>query len=250
MRIAFITIFVVSMISGTHPAAPVDAPQNSIVDAGFFEKLEQMIPVLTVKLSHDAFVVDAAVWDEEQHELIVNARTTNQKGTLITLTGIPSSTMVDAFQISSDYSVRYRVPLAEGQAVPCQVVIRSAFSAETIDVANAPSGCRTLFQVSGNLAVSTTSAMANGWVTVTVDDMVFAAIADDTGAYDLQVYSDSSDAQVSITAAGKIDNQESVVHVYSGSMNELLSAQNLSAFTWAVEIYGRRHFRLMMAAND
>ena len=247
MRIAFIAILMTCTITGTHPAAPVNLSQGNIVDAGFFEKLDQMIPALSAKFSHDAFVVDTVIWDEALQELAVDARTTNQKGTLITLTGIPSSTMVDAFQISSDYSVNYRVPLTEGQAVPCQVVIRSAFATQTIDVENAPSGCQTMFQVSGTLAVSTTSAMANGWVTVTVDDMVFATIADDSGAYELDVYSESSDAQVSITAAGKVDNQESVVHVYDGSMNELLDPQNLSAFTWAVEIYGRRHFRLIFA---
>lgn len=250
MRIAFIAILAGCMISGTDPSAPVRTEQGSLVDAGFFDKLEQMIPTLSARMSHDTFVVDAATWDSEQQELRVSARTTNEKGTLITVMGLPASTMVDAFQISADHSVEYRLPLANNQAVPCKVVVRSAFATATVEVANAPAACQSQFQVSGNLAVSSTSAMANGWVTVTVDDVVFTTIADDNGAYDLDVYGDSSDAYVTITAEGKVDNQEAVVHVYAGRMHELLIAQNFSAYTWAVEIYGRRHFRLVMAAND
>jgi hypothetical protein len=253
MRIAFIAILVACMISGTNPAAPVVAEQDSFADASFFETLDRMVPALSAKLSHDAFVVDTAVWDDVQRQLIVSARTTNEKGTLITLMGIPASTMVDSFRISTDHSVEYRLPLDEGQAVPCQVVIRSAFASETVYVAHAPSACQSLYQVSGMLALSSTSAMARGWVTVTVDEIVFATIANDQGAYDLEVYSQSGDAYVTITAEGKINNKESVVHVYAGNLDDLLladRADSLSTFTWAVEIYGRRHFRLMMAAAE
>jgi len=64
--------------------------------------------------------------------------------------------------------------------------------------------------------------MVNGWVTVTVDGVVFTTIADKYGDYSLEVYSDSSD--------------------------NLLKADNLSASAWAAELFGRKHSRLMLAA--
>ena len=89
--------------------------------------------------------------------------------------------------------------------------------------------------------------MVNGWVTV--DDVVFATIADKHGDFTLEVYSDANDALITIEAEGIVDDKESVVHIYSGSIDNLLSADNLSASGWAVEIYGRRHSRFMLAAT-
>ena len=172
----------------------------------------------------------------------------HEKGTLLTITGLPESTMLDIFRISADHSVEYRLPLAKDDAPPCQVLVESAFAAETIEVANAPSACQSLLQISGTVAISPTMPMVNGWVTATVDDIVFATIADEYGDFSLEIYSDSSEALITITAEGVVNDEDSVVHIYSGSIDGLLSAENLSASAWAAEIFGRKHLRLMMAA--
>ncbi len=249
MRNALLAAFLICIFSGTNPFAPVLTDKDShFADGRFFETLENMIPVRYVEPKQDSFFVEAAIWSDVDRSLVVKARTDHEKGTLLTLMGLPASTMLDAFRISANHSVEYLLPLAEGQAVPCRVVVKSAFEAETVNVMNAPSACQSMLEVSGIATVGPALPMVNAWVTVTVDDVVFTTIADENGAYDLEVYSDSRDAFVRITAEGKVDDKESVVHIYAGSIDRLLNAENLSASAWAVEFLGRKHMRHMLAA--
>ena len=248
MRIGLLGAFLVFLISGTVAYSPLVAGNIHPVDDQQSLSTEILIHETTDRSSADSFIVESASWNDDDRTLLVRARMAHEKGTLLTLTGLPESTMLDTFRVSTEHSVEYRLPLANDEAPPCRVLIESAFAAETIEVANAPSACQSLLQVSGTVAISPTMPMVNGWVTVTVDDVVFATIADEYGDYSLEIYSDSSEALITITAEGVVDDKESVVHIYSGSIDSLLSAENLSASAWAKELFGRKHSRLMMAA--
>jgi len=248
MRIKLLGTFLVFLILGTIRYSVVVADEFRWTDDQFSGSPTESTPENNDNSSADSFVIESASWNDSDRTLVVRARTAHKKGTLLTLTGLPESTMMDVFRISAEHSVEYRLPLAKDEAPPCQVLLRSAFAAETIRVADAPSACQSLLQISGTVAVSPALPMVNGWVTVTVDGVVFATVADKHGDFSLEVYSNSSDALVTITAAGIVDDRESVVHIYSGSIDNLLNADNLSASAWAAEIFGRKHARLMLAA--
>jgi len=224
MRIGFIGAFLILAISGA---------------TAYSGKNEE--------ISADSFVVESASWDDKARILSINATMAHEKGTLLTLEGLPASTMLDVFQISAEHSVDYYLPLTDNAAAPCAVLIKSAFAVATIAVMNAPAGCQELIQISGTVAVSPTLHMAGGWVTANVNGRVFTTIADQSGDYTLEVYSDSSDAAITITAQGIVDDRESVVHIYSGNIDGLLNADQLSASAWAAELFGRKHSRLMLA---
>lgn len=249
MRNGLFAAFLVCIFSSTNPLAPALTDEgNAFADERFFATLDKMIPVKSTKPAQDRFSIDSAAWVSEDRSLLVKVSTEHAKGTLLTLMGLPASTMVDAFQISSGHTVEYLLLLDEEQAVPCQVTVKSAFESKTVAVVNAPSACQRMLQVSGTVAVGPTLPMVNGWVTVAVNDVIFATIADKNGNYDLDVYGESNDAFVTITAEGMVNNQESVVHIYAGSIEELLNANQLTASSWAAEILGRKHTRLMLAA--
>ena len=248
MRIKLLGTFLVFLILGTVRYSVVMADDIQRADDQFSGSLAQSTPGISDNSSADRFVIESASWNDDDRTLVVRARMAHKKGTLLTLTGLPESTMLDVFQISAEHSVEYRLPLAKDEAPPCQVLLKSAFAAEAITVTDAPSACQNLLKISGTVAVSPALPMVNGWVTVTVDGVVFTTIADKYGDYSLEVYSDSSDALVTITAEGIVDDRESVVHIYSGSIDNLLKADNLSASAWAAELFGRKHSRLMLAA--
>jgi hypothetical protein len=248
MRIGLIAAFLIYMTSNVNLQDPAGGHHLTLVDEGFFETLEKMIPVSYRIPARDRFVLESASWDHDGRTLNVRVRTEHEKGTLLTMTGLPQSTMLDAFQISAGHAVAYDLPLATGQAIPCQVVVKSAFETELMAVANAPVACQNRLQVSGTLATGATHSMANGWVTVTVADAVFATIADGDGRYSLEVYRQHSDDPVTITAAGMVDGQKTVVPVFSGTIEALLDHEQQSASAWAAEILGRRHERRMLAA--
>jgi hypothetical protein len=250
MRIGLIAAFLIYMTSGLNPQLPAASGDLRLVDEGFFETLEKMIPVNYVQPSRDRFVIESASLHAEDRSLHVSVSTEHEKGTLLTLTGLPESTMLDTFQITAEHAASFVLPLAPGQALPCQVVVKSAFDSQTVSVANAPAACQSVLQVSGTLSVGPELAMANGWVTVTLDDVVFATIADKHGDYSLEVYAQFTDAVLTINAAGKVDNKETVVHIYSGSFDKLLERSDLNVSVWSVEILGRRHARPMFAALD
>ena len=247
MRIGLLAAILIFLSSASHPDINAGPADLSIVGEDFFNTLEAMIPVTIIESAEDRFVIRDATWRGHERELVVNVSTENRKGTLFTLMGLPASTMLDAFRISANHGVQYVLPLNPGQAVPCQVIVKSAFSAEVIDVASAPEACNRRLHVAGRAAVSTGQPMANAWITVVVDNVEFATIADAEGYFDLEIYRESIDANVTITAEGKIDDRQSVIHVFSGSVAALLDAHDLSASAWAAEILGRRHKRPMHA---
>ena len=250
MRIGLTAACLVCMLPGPDSQYPAGDRDLRIVDEQFFATLQNMIPANYATTSRDSFSVESASWNETSRLLQVNVSTEHEKGTLVTLTGLPASTMLDAFRISGNHGVRYALPLALDQAVPCQLTIRSAFATETVTVANAPQACQNMLQLSGNVADDSGISMAHARVTVTVDEIVFATYADQRGDFSLRVYGQAPDARVTVTATGKTGDRETAVPLYSGTLDRLLGQQELGASMWAKEILGRRHQRRMLAALD
>lgn len=250
MRIGLLAALLICMSSASQTLPPAASDETMLVDEEFFATLDAMIPVSQIETAEDRFVVYSAVWHGEDRFLVVDVSTEREKGTLFTLMGLPESTMLDAFQINSNHRVKYVLPLDTGQAVPCQVIVRTAFSSAVVDVADAPQACEERLQLSGHASVGPEKPMVNGWVTAIVDNTVFATIADESGRFDLEIYAGELDANVTITAEGTIDEQQSVIHIFSGSIATLMDQSDLSASAWAAEILGRRHKRPMHASVD
>ena len=248
MRTGLLAALLICMSSASQTLPPAAPDNYSLVDEDFFATIDAMIPVSQIESAEDHFVVYSAAWHNEDRFLVVDVSTEREKGTLFTLMGLPESTMLDAFQINANHRVKYVLPLDIGQAIPCQVIVRTAFSSAVVDVADAPRACDERWQVSGRASIGPGKAMVNGWVTATVDETVFATIADEDGHFDLEIYGGELDANVTITAEGTIDEQRSVIHIFSGSIATLLDQNDLSASAWAAEILGRRHKRPMHAA--
>jgi len=221
MRIRLATALAACIFIGAFPAAPVSTDGNQYVGDHFFDILEKMIPARVQEPYWDTFQIDAAIWNNIDRVLLVKARTNREKGTFLSLTGLPASTWVDAIRFSADHSVEYFLPVAEGRAAPCQVVVRSAFESITISVMHAPPACSNPFRIAGTITTEAGVSMPKGTVTVTVGETEFTTIANEYGNYALDVYSDSPDEFVTITAQGEIGGEQMVLRIYAGSISRL-----------------------------
>lgn len=193
------------------------------------------------------FFVSTASWDAERRQLVVRAKTLQEKGTFLTLSGIPASTWVDAFRISADHAADFQLPLANGQAIPCQVTVRSALASMVVPVTNAPAACNSRFAIEGTVTPEAGLPLTSGRVMVTVGGNVFTTTTDPAGNYSLELYNNSDDALVSITAEGRIGTEHLEWQVYEGSMSELQGRDGLQADAWAIEVFGRKLDRVLFA---
>ena len=134
----FVALLATAGLSLASSAPTVDEP---IVDERFFETLENMIPRRSRNPYREGFTVESAIWNNETRVLMVNSRTDREKGMFLSLMGLPASTWVDDFEFSSDHTVEFVLPIAKGSAVPCQVVLRSAFEEKVVPVSDAPAAC-------------------------------------------------------------------------------------------------------------
>lgn len=82
---------------------------------------------------------------------------------------------------------------------------------------------------------------------VTVGGNVFTTTTDPAGNYSLELYNNSDDALVSITAEGRIGTEHLEWQVYEGSMSELQGRDGLQADAWAIEVFGRKLDRVLFA---
>lgn len=247
MRNPFVSTLAITLIAGAILALSVTT------DLGYFEDSESLA-------SHDAmstertgewpagtFFVSTASWDEESRQLIVRAKTLQEKGTFLTLSGIPASTWVDAFRISSDHAADFQLPLSDGQAIPCQVTVRSALASMVVRVKNAPAACSGLLGIEGTVTTKAGLPLTSGRVMVTVGGSVFTTTTDPAGNYKLELYSESDDAFVRITAEGRIGTERLEWQLYEGSISGLRGSDGLQANVWATELFGRNYGRLLLA---
>ena len=246
MRRSFVSSVAVAFLAGAIVALTVPA---DVGPAAASAKHDDPGPESFQEWPSNTFFVNTATWDDESRRLIVKANTFDDKGTLLTLTGVPASTWVDAFTFSSDYAANFELPIPEGQAVPCQVTVRSAFAAETVNVMNASAACGSLLGIAGKVSTGTDLPIVSGRVIVTVDDTAFTTTTDEAGNYSLEVYSESDDALVTITAEGLVGAERLEWHVYEGSIDGLQGIDAARAYLWATELFGRDLGRTLFAAS-
>ena len=69
----------------------------------------------------------------------------------------------------------------------------------------------------------------------TVGGSVFTTTTDPAGNYKLELYSESDDAFVRITAEGRIGTERLEWQIYEGSISGLRDSNGLQANEWAIE---------------
>lgn len=98
------------------------------------------------------------------------------------------------------------------------------------------------------LIVGTDLPIVRGRVTVTVGTDVFTTTTDPTGNYALEIYSESDDALVTITAEGLVGAERLEWHIYEGGIDGLQDIHATRASAWAPELFGRNVDWMMLAA--
>ena len=139
MRFPIASTVAATFIAGTYVGLQAASHQCMPAETSMLEDVAE-VPTFAERQS-DTFFIESAEWDPVSRSLIVNTRMFNEKGTLLTMMGLPETTWVDAFKITSDYSADFQVAIPEGDPVPCQVAIRSAFEQKIVSVDNAPESC-------------------------------------------------------------------------------------------------------------
>jgi hypothetical protein len=247
MRNPFIATLAITLIAGAIFALSVTTDFGHIEDSKSQANHDAMSMERTEEWPAGTFFVTAAGWDEESWQLIVRAKTLQEKGTFLTLSGIPASTWVDAFRFSSDYATDFKLPLSEGQAIPCQVMVRSASASMVVSVKNAPAACSSLLEIEGTVTTKAGLPLTSGRVMVAVADNVFTTTTDPAGNYKLKLYSESDDAFLRITAEGRIGTERLEWQIYEGSISGLRNSDGLQENVWAIELFGRNYGRLLLA---
>ena len=95
---------------------------------------------------------------------------------------------------------------------------------------------------------STDLPIVRGRVTVTVGTNVFTTTTDASGNYALEIYSESDDALVTITAEGLVGAERLEWHIYEGGIDGLQDIHATRASVWAPELFGRNVDWMMLAA--
>jgi hypothetical protein len=248
MRIPSVVAIVATFLLAAVVSLPVSAGDSRPDYSEFLSELDGMGLGNVQDRRPGTFYVNTATWNERNRSLTVDARSFQEKGILLTLMGLPASTWVDAFKISSDYSADFQLAIPEGQAVPCQVMVRSAVGTRIVSVRNAPSACGSLLGIEGNITAGSGLPLTSGRVTVAVGDNAFTTTTDVAGNYALEVYSESDDALVTIMAEGVIDAERREWHIYEGSIGGLQGTDDARTSIWATELFGRNEGRILLAA--
>lgn len=247
MRNPFVSTLAITLIAGAILALSVTTDLGHIEDSESLVNHDTMSTERTEEWPAGTFFVNTASWDEESRQLIVRAKTLQERGTFLALSGIPASTWVDAFRISSDHAADFQVPLSDGQAIPCQVTVRSALASMVVRVKNAPAACSRLLGIEGTVTTEAGLPLTSGRVMVTAGGSAFTTTTDQAGNYELELYSESDDAFVTITAEGKIGTERLEWQIYEGSISGLRGSNGLRASVWAIELFGDNYGRLLLA---
>ena len=139
MRFPIASTVAATFIAGTYVGLQASTQQCQTTPATAPVEIAD-VPTFTERQS-DTFFIESAEWDATTRSLVVTTRTFKEKGTLLTMMGLPESTWVDDFEITTDYSADFQVSIPEGHPVPCHVAIRSAFEQRIVAIDNAPGSC-------------------------------------------------------------------------------------------------------------
>ena len=109
--------------------------------AGFLALHDRLHPADTVKRESIEVLVRRSFWDDHDRILLVDARTTQGKGALMIVEGLPGSAWLTDFRITADDGAVFGLTVPEEESVPCQVLVRSGRAFTVTPVQNAPPGC-------------------------------------------------------------------------------------------------------------
>jgi len=119
---------------------------SSVSDAGseyadFFAVHDRLHPALPdLKPRHDV-VVREAVWVDDERTIYVDAETTDGRGSLVVVEGLPGTDWVTAFKVAKSKSVSFQLPIPDNELIPCRIIVRSAHAFRITRVIDAPPTC-------------------------------------------------------------------------------------------------------------
>ena len=122
-------------------AAPADIDTATDQFSAFLDQHDLLHPVEIEKREPHRVFIRKTFWDNDERVLRVDAGSTQGKGALMIVEGLPESDWLTAFKIAADDGASFELPVPDGESVPCRIVIKSGTAAAIADVQNAPSQC-------------------------------------------------------------------------------------------------------------
>lgn len=109
--------------------------------SAFLDQHDLLHPVEIERREPHRVFIRKTFWDNDARILRVDARSTQGKGALMIVEGLPESDWLTAFRIASDDGATFELPVPDGESVPCRIVIKSGKAAAIATVQNAPTKC-------------------------------------------------------------------------------------------------------------
>lgn len=120
---------------------PASTEVATVEYAEFFAIHDALHPADTAKREPIKVLVRKTFWDDHDRVLLVDARTTQGKGALMIVEGLPGSDWLSAFRITADDGAVFGLIVPEEESVPCEVLVRSGTASTVTPVQNAPPAC-------------------------------------------------------------------------------------------------------------
>jgi hypothetical protein len=119
--------------------APVDVAESEYTA---FHSMHDLLhpPELEKREPHRIFI-RKTFWDNDKRILRVDAVSSEGRGALMVVEGLPGDDWLSAFSITDVDGATFELPVPAEEAVPCRVVIRAGSAVSISDVANAPALC-------------------------------------------------------------------------------------------------------------
>ena len=119
--------------------APVEVAESEYVA---FHSLHDLLhpPELEKREPHRIFI-RKTFWENDKRILRVDAVSSQGKGALMVVEGLPGSDWLTAFSISGMDGATFELPVPADETVPCRVVVRAGSAVSVSDVENAPALC-------------------------------------------------------------------------------------------------------------
>jgi hypothetical protein len=119
--------------------APVDTSESEY--SAFLSRHDLLHPSDLEKREPHRIYIRKTFWDNDKRILRVDAGTSQGKGALVIVEGVPGSDWLTAFRIADEVGARFVLPVPEQEAVPCEIIIRSGSAMSVAPVSNSPAAC-------------------------------------------------------------------------------------------------------------
>jgi hypothetical protein len=149
MRSIFVPLLTVAFL-GSAPAS-VDPAADEYAD--FMTEHDALHPKAKEQAPEEV-LVRKAFWNDQKRTLYVNAETTEGKGTLLIVEGMPVNDWVTTFQVTKSDNAAFQLPIPEEALVPCRIIVRSAHAYRVARIINAPPRCVEAAQAENMLLAS------------------------------------------------------------------------------------------------